>query len=92
MSWLFASGSQRIGVSVLVLPMNIQSNSFKIDWFDFLEAQGSIKSFLQHNSKASVLWHSAFFVIQSSHPCTWLLENPGFDYADLCWESDVSVF
>ena len=46
MSWLFASGSQRIGVSVLVLPMNIQSNSFKTDWFDLLKAQGSNKSFL----------------------------------------------
>ena len=54
-SRLFASGGQRIGASALVLPMNIQLNSFKIDWFDLLEAQGSIKSFLQHNSKASVL-------------------------------------
>ena len=89
---LFASGGQRIGASALVLPMNIQLNSFKIDWFDLLEAQGSIKSFLQHSSKASVLWHSAVFVIQGAHPCTWLLENHSFDYVDLCWESDVSVF
>ena len=91
-SRLFASGGQRIGASALVLPMNIQLNSFKIDLFDLLEAQGSIKSFLQHSSKASVLRHSAIFVIQGAHPCTWLLENHSFDYVDLCWKSDVSVF
>ena len=43
--------------------------SFKIDWFDLLAVQGSLKSLLQHHSsKASVLQHSAFFIIQLSHP------------------------
>ena len=43
--------------------------SFMIDWFDLLEAQGTLKSLLQHhNSKASILWHSAFFMVQLSHP------------------------
>ena len=43
--------------------------SFRIDWFDLLAVQGSLKSLLQlHNSKASVLWCSAFFMIQFSHP------------------------
>ena len=43
--------------------------SFRIDWFDLLAVQGIPKSLLQHHSlKASVLWHSAFFIIQLSHP------------------------
>ena len=42
--------------------------SFRIDWFDLLAVQGTLKSLLQHqSSKASVLWHSAFFMIQLSH-------------------------
>ena len=45
--------------------------SFKIDWFDFLAVQGSLKSPLQHHSpKASVLWHSACFMVQLTHPYT----------------------
>ena len=43
--------------------------SFRIDYFDFLAVQGTLKSLLQHHSsKASVLWHSAFFMVQLSHP------------------------
>ena len=43
--------------------------SFRIDWFDLLGVQGTLKSLLQHcNSKASILWHSAFFTVQLSHP------------------------
>ena len=43
--------------------------SFRIDWLYVLAGQGTLKSFLQHhNSKASVLWHSAFFMAQISHP------------------------
>ena len=41
--------------------------SFKIDWFDLLAVQGTLKSLLQHISKASVLQHSAFFMVQLSH-------------------------
>ena len=42
---------------------------FRIDWFDLLAVQGTLKSLLQHhNSKASVLWPSAFFMVQLSHP------------------------
>ena len=41
--------------------------SFRLDWFDLLAAQGTLKSVLQHHSsKASILWHSAFFIIQLS--------------------------
>ena len=44
-------------------------DSFRIDWFDFLTVQGTLKSLLKHHSsKASLLWHSAFFIFQLSHP------------------------
>ena len=43
--------------------------SFTIDWLDLLAVQGTLKSFLQHHSsKASILWRSAFFIVQLSHP------------------------
>ena len=42
--------------------------SFRIDWFDLLSIQGTLKSLLQHQgSKALILWHSAFFMVQLSH-------------------------
>ena len=43
--------------------------SFRMDWLGFLAVQGTLKSLLQHHSsKASILWHSAFFTVQLSHP------------------------
>ena len=43
--------------------------SFRMDWLDLLAVQGTLKSLLQHHSsKASVLWLSAFFIVQLSHP------------------------
>ena len=43
--------------------------SFRMDWLDVLAVQGSLKSLLQHpSSKASILWRSAFFTVQLSHP------------------------
>ena len=43
--------------------------SFRMDWLDLLEVQGTLKSVLQHHSpKASILWHSAFFIVQLSDP------------------------
>ena len=43
--------------------------SFRVDWMDPLAVQGTLKSLLQHHSsKASILWHSAFFTVQLSHP------------------------
>ena len=54
-----------------VSPSNEYSGliSFRIDWFDLLAVQGTLKSFLQHHSsKASVLQHSPFFMVQLSHP------------------------
>jgi len=57
--------------SFSISPSNEYSGliSFKIDWFDLLAVQGTLKSLLQHhNSKASVLQHSAFFIVQISFP------------------------
>uniref|UniRef100_A0AC11DT27 Uncharacterized protein n=1 Tax=Ovis aries TaxID=9940 RepID=A0AC11DT27_SHEEP len=43
--------------------------SFRMDWLDLLAVQGTLKSLLQHHSStASILWHSAFFTVQLSHP------------------------
>ena len=43
--------------------------SFRMDWLDLLAVQGTLKGLLQHHSsKASILWHSAFFIVQLSHP------------------------
>ena len=43
---------------------------FKMDWLDIPAVQGTLKSLLQHHgSKASILWHSAFLIVQLSHPC-----------------------
>ena len=58
-------------VSFSISPSNEYSGliSFRIDWLDLLAVQGTLKSLLQHHSsKASILWHSAFFPVQISHP------------------------
>jgi len=45
--------------------------SFRMDWLDLLTVQGTLKGLLQHHSsKASILWHSALFIVQLSHPYT----------------------
>ena len=57
--------------SFIISPPNEYSGliSFRIDWFDLLAVQGTLKSLLQHhNSKASILWCSVFFIVQISHP------------------------
>ena len=67
--------------------------SFRTDWFYLLAIQGPLKSLLQHhNLKASVLWHSVFFMIQLSHLYMTTGKNHSFDYTDLHWQSDVSAF
>ena len=57
--------------SFSISPSNDYSGliSFRIDWFDLLAVQGTLKRLLQHHSwKASILWYSAFFMVQLSHP------------------------
>ena len=56
-------------ISFSISPSNEYSGliSFRIDWFDLIAIQGTLKSLLQHhNLKASILWHLAFFVVQLS--------------------------
>ena len=55
-------------VSLSVSPSNDYSGllSFRIDWFDLLVVQGTLRSLLQHSSKASILQWSAFFIVQLS--------------------------
>ena len=56
--------------SFSISPSSAGLNSFRIDWFDLLVVQGTLKSLLQyHSSKASILQCSAFFMVHLSHPC-----------------------
>ena len=71
MSQFFASGGQSVAVSASasVLPMNIQDWFLRMDCLDLLAVQGTFNSLLkQHRLKASILWHSVFFMVQLSHP------------------------
>ena len=72
MSQLFVSGGER-SFSFSISPSNEYSGliSFRIDWLDLLAVQGTLKSLLlHHSSKASILQHSAFFMVRLSHPYT----------------------
>ena len=67
--------------------------SFRIDWFDLLVVQRMLKSLLQHYiSKASVLQHSTFFIVQLSHPYMTTGKTIALTYMNLCWQSDVYAF
>ena len=64
--------------------------SFRIDQFDLLAFQGTLKSILlHHSSKASVLQHSAFIVVQLSHTYMTTRIKHSFDYTDLCWHIHI---
>ena len=68
--------------SFSISPSNEYSGliSCRIDWLDLLAVQGTLKSLLQHHSsKASILRHSAFFIIQLSHPYMTTEKNHSFD-------------
>ena len=59
--------------------------SFKMDWLNLLAVQGTLKSLLQHHSsKASILWHSAFFIVQLSHPYMTTGKTIALYQTDLC--------
>ena len=63
--------------------------SFRIDWLDLLAVQGTLKSLFQHHSsKASILQHSVFFIVQLSHPYM----TTGKTIALTRWQSNVSAF
>ena len=70
MSQLFELGGQCWSFSFSISPSNEYSGliSFRIDWFDFLSVQGTLQSLLRyHSSIASILWRSAFYMVQLSH-------------------------
>ena len=72
MSLFFGSGwPKHWSFSFGIIPSNEYSGliSFRMDWLDLLAVQGTLKSLLQYrSSKASILWCSAFFIVQLSHP------------------------
>ena len=93
MSQLFSLGGQSIGASESVLPMNIQSQlPLGLTGLISLQSKGLSRVF-----SSTTLWKHRFFCIQPLHGPTltsvhdyW--KNHGFDYMDLCWQSDVSAF
>ena len=80
--------------SFSISPSNKYSGlvSFRIDWFDLLIVQETLKSLLQHHgSKASIPPHSAFFMVQLSH-LYMTTGKPYFNYTNICQQNDVSAF
>ena len=70
-STLYMRGPKYWSFSFSIIPSKEHTGliSFRMDWLDLLAVQGTLKSLLQqHCSKASILWHSAFFTVQLSHP------------------------
>ena len=66
---------------------------FRIDWFDLLAVQGTLKGILQHhNLKASILQHSAFFTVQLSDLYMTTGKAITFTIWTTCWQSDVTAF
>ena len=67
--------------------------SSRIDWFDLLAVQGTLKNLLQHySSKRSTLWCSAFFMVQVSHSYMTTGKKHSFDKMDISRQSDTSAF
>ena len=65
--------------------------SLRRHWFDLLAVQGTLKSLLQHHSsKPSILWHSAFFMVQLSHPYMTIGKN--IDFTRWIFVGNISVF
>ena len=74
--------------SFSISPSNEYSRliSLRMDWLDLLAVQGTLKSLLQHHSsEASILWHSAFFIVQLSHPYMTTRYNVWNTLLDTCW-------
>ena len=81
--------------SLSISPSNEYSGliSFRIDLLDLLAVQGTLKSLLQHhNSKASILQHSAFFILPTLTSIHDYWKNHNFDYTDLCQQSNIPAF
>ena len=81
--------------SVSISPSNEHPGliSFRMDWLDLLAVQGTLKSLLQHHSsKASILQHSAFFIVQLSHPYMTTGKTIALTRWTFFWQSNVSAF
>ena len=81
--------------SLSVSPSNeyLRLISFRIDWFALLAIGGTLKSLLQHHSsKSSVLWCSAFYMVQLPHPYMTTEKKHSFAYMDFYQQNDVSAF
>ena len=81
--------------SLTISPSNVHPRLifFRMDWLDLLAVQGTLKSLLQHySSKASILWCSAFFTVQLSHPYMTTGKTIALTRRKLCWQSNVSAF
>ena len=76
--------------SFSISPSNEYSGliSFRIDWLDLL----AVQVLQHHSSEASVLQHSAFFMVQISYLYMTIGKNCSFEYTDLCQQSDISAF
>ena len=72
-------------------PMNIPMISFRMDWFDLLAAQGTLKSLLQHHSSKASILCTQLSLQSNSHIHTYQ-KNRSFDQTDLYWPSKVSAF
>ena len=60
--------------------------SLRMDWLDLFAVQGTLKTLLQqHSEKPSILWCSAFFIVQLSHPYMTTGKNHSLDEMDICW-------
>ena len=81
--------------SFSISPSNEYSGliSFRIGWFDFLAVQGTLESLLQyHSSKASILWHATFFLVQLSHPYMTTGKTIAFSKQTFVGKSNVFGF
>ena len=94
--WVNSSHQVARGLEFQLQPQSFQwisgLISFRIDWLDLLAVQGTLKSLLQHHSsKISILWHSAFFIVQLSHPHMTIGKTIAL-IRQTCWQSNVSAF
>ena len=95
MSQLFARWSKYWSFSFSISPSNEYSGviSFRMDWLDLRAVQGALKSLLQHHSsKASILWRSAFFIVQLSHPYMTTGKTIALTRWTFGWQGNVSAF
>ena len=94
-STLFMRWPKYWSFSFNISPSNEHSGliSFRMDWLDLLAVQGTLKSLLRHHSsKASILWRSAFFIVQLSHPYMTTVKTTALTRWTFVGKVNVSVF